>query len=120
MRRKAGIDLTYRIVVGVVGGVVLAGGVFMIPYPGPGWLVVFAGLAILGSEFTWAHRLLHAARVRYNSWIAWMRRQPTGLRLVMMALTGLVVVLTVWLVNAVGLVAGWVGIDWPWLQGPIG
>ncbi|HVE95418.1 MAG TPA: PGPGW domain-containing protein [Pseudonocardiaceae bacterium] len=25
----------------------------MIPYPGPGWLVVFAGLIILGTEFAW-------------------------------------------------------------------
>ncbi|MGH3946827.1 MAG: TIGR02611 family protein [Pseudonocardiaceae bacterium] len=120
LRRKPGIDLTYRIVVGVVGGVVLAAGVFMIPYPGPGWLVVFGGLALLGTEFTWARRLLHAARHRYDVWTAWMRRQSTGVRLVTMALTGVFVLLTLWLVNAFGLVAGWVGIDSPWLQGPIG
>lgn len=98
----------------------LVAGVVMIPYPGPGWLVVFAGLAILGSEFTWARRLLHAARRRYDEWTAWMRRQHTGLRLAMMLLTGVVVVLTLWLVNAFGLVASVVGLEWSWLQGPIG
>ncbi|MQA14723.1 MAG: TIGR02611 family protein [Pseudonocardiaceae bacterium] len=118
--RRPGVDLAYRIVVGVVGGMVLAAGIVMIPYPGPGWLVVFAGLAILGSEFTWAHRLLHTARERYDEWTAWMRRQPAALRLAMMALTGLVVVLTLWLVNAFGLVATVIGLDWSWLQGPIG
>lgn len=113
-------DLTYRIVVGVIGGIVLVAGIIMIPYPGPGWLVVFAGLAILGSEFAWARRLLHAARVRYDAWAAWMRRQPTALRLTMLLLTGVVVLFTLWLVNAFGLVAGFVGIHWSWLQGPIG
>ncbi|MDQ3151823.1 MAG: TIGR02611 family protein [Actinomycetota bacterium] len=106
--------------VGVIGTMVLAAGVAAIPYPGPGWLIVFAGLAILGSEFVWARRLLHSVRRRYDQWTAWMRRQPMGLRLVLLALTGVVVLLTLYLVNAFGLVAVWVGIDAPWLQGPIG
>ena len=44
-------------------GVVLIGisviliGIPMIPLFGPGWLVVFTGLAILASEFPWAGRL---------------------------------------------------------------
>jgi hypothetical protein len=45
-----------RHIVGIVGGVVLAAGIVMIPYPGPGWLVVFMGLAILSREFPWAQR----------------------------------------------------------------
>lgn len=120
LSRSPGLDLGYRITVGVIGGLVLAAGAVMILYPGPGWLVVFAGLAILGSEFTWARKVLDAARRRYDDWTVWMRRQPTALRLAMMALTGLVVVFTLWLVNAFGLVAGLVGLDWSWLQGPIG
>jgi uncharacterized protein (TIGR02611 family) len=107
-------------VVGVVGGVVLVGGIAMIPYPGPGWLVVFAGLAILGSEFEWARRLLHAGRSRYDVWTAWMRRQSTVVRLLMVALTGVVVLVSLWLFNAFGLVAGAIGLDWSWLKGPIG
>lgn len=98
----------------------LAAGVLMIPYPGPGWLVVFAGLAILGTEFEWARRLLHSARRRYDQWAAWMRRQPTGLRLVLMAFTAVVVLITLWAVNAFGLIAAAIGLDWSWLRGPIG
>jgi uncharacterized protein (TIGR02611 family) len=118
--RSPGLDLSYRITVGVIGGLVLAAGAVMILYPGPGWLIVFAGLAILGSEFTWARRLLDAARRRYDEWTAWMRRQPIVVRLAAMALTGVVVLLTLWLVNAFGLVAQMAGLDWRWLQGPIG
>lgn len=120
VRSRTGVDLAYRIAVGVVGTVVLVAGILMIPYPGPGWLVFFAGLAVLGSEFTWARKLLHAARRRYDQWAAWVRQQPMRLRMVLLALTGLVVIITLWLVNAFGLVAQVIGIDAPWLQGPIG
>src|SRR6478735_4570468 len=48
------LNLSYRIAVGVIGTAVLVVGIVTIPYPGPGWLIVFAGLGILGSEFAWA------------------------------------------------------------------
>ncbi|WP_369794636.1 PGPGW domain-containing protein [Kutzneria sp. 744] len=38
----------------IAGFAVLALGIVLIPYPGPGWLVFFAGLAILATEFTWS------------------------------------------------------------------
>jgi len=51
-------DLAWRIGVAVLGGCLTAlGEVFMIT-PGPGWLVIFAGLGILASEFAWAERAL--------------------------------------------------------------
>ena len=43
----------------IVGGfVLLVAGVAMIALPGPGWLTIAAGLAILAGEFLWARRLL--------------------------------------------------------------
>ena len=41
IRRDARLNLTYRIIVGVVGALVLAGGIVAIPFPGPRWLIVF-------------------------------------------------------------------------------
>ena len=35
--------LIYRIVVGVLGLVIVVIGLIMVPFPGPGWLVVFTG-----------------------------------------------------------------------------
>lgn len=40
------------------GFTVLAVGVVLLPLPGPGWVVIFAALAILAREFTWARRAL--------------------------------------------------------------
>ena len=51
------VETTYRVVVGTIGGVLAIGGLVLVPLPGPGWLIVFAGLAVLGTEFHWARRL---------------------------------------------------------------
>jgi tellurite resistance protein TerC len=51
-----------RLVLGVVGGTVLAIGVAMIVLPGPAFVVIPLGLGILAAEFAWARavtRRLH-------------------------------------------------------------
>jgi uncharacterized protein (TIGR02611 family) len=109
----------YRIGVGIVGTLVLVAGLAMIPYPGPGWLVVFAGLAILATEFAWAHRLLSYARSRYDAWTRWLRRQPWPIKLLVLVGTGAIVLVTLWLLDAFGMVAGWLGLHWTWVQSPL-
>ena len=54
---------------------VLALGILAIPYPGPGWAIVFIGLGILATEFVWARRLLKFAKHRYDKVMAWFRGQ---------------------------------------------
>ena len=51
-----------RIIVAVVGGTVLALGIVLIVLPGPAFLVIPGGLAILAIEFAWARRWLRSAR----------------------------------------------------------
>jgi uncharacterized protein (TIGR02611 family) len=51
-----------RVLVGVVGGLITVLGVIALIAPGPGWLIIFAGLGILGSEFAWAARALKTAK----------------------------------------------------------
>lgn len=120
IRERPVADLFYRIGVGVVGTVVLVVGIITIPYPGPGWAIVFLGLAILASEFKAAKVVLHWVRVRYDAAMAWFTRQHIAVQALSAVFTAAVVVVTLWLFGAVGLVAGWVGIDWPWLKSPIG
>ncbi|MGQ0776695.1 MAG: TIGR02611 family protein [Pseudonocardiales bacterium] len=119
VRSRPGVDLTYRLAVAVVGTAVLIAGVAAIPYPGPGWLIVFAGLAILGTEFLWAQRVLRFLRHRYDAWTGWLRSQPRGVRLMVISLTGVIVLLTLWLVNALGMVAGWLQLPWDWVRSPL-
>ncbi|GAA1948634.1 TIGR02611 family protein [Agromyces allii] len=67
---------TYRVLVGVLGGTIAVVGLALVPLPGPGWLVVFLGLAILGSEFAWARRLaVFAKRQLARFWAWWQARR---------------------------------------------
>jgi len=47
-----------RVVIAVIGGTVVLIGIAFLALPGPGTLVILAGLAILALEFAWAGRLL--------------------------------------------------------------
>ena len=51
-----------RVAVAVAGGAVFALGLALIILPGPAFLVIPAGLAILALEFAWARRWLRSAR----------------------------------------------------------
>ncbi|NLU81314.1 TIGR02611 family protein [Rhodococcus sp. HNM0569] len=113
------LDLSYRIVIGVLGSAVLALGIVAIPYPGPGWLIVFAGLGILASEFGWAHRLLGFVRGRYDRFMGWFAQQSFMVRGAGALATGAVVVLTLWVLGTFGLVGSWVGVDYTWLDSPL-
>lgn len=42
----------------VAGFTLIAVGIVMIVTPGPGWLVILMGLAMLAAEYVWARRLL--------------------------------------------------------------
>ena len=51
-----------RIAVTIAGFAVLLAGIALLVLPGPGWLLIFIGLAILATEYVWAERLLTAAK----------------------------------------------------------
>jgi uncharacterized protein (TIGR02611 family) len=53
-----GIRHARRLIVLVIGLTVLAIGIALIVLPGPAFIVIPIGLAILGTEFVWARRLL--------------------------------------------------------------
>lgn len=53
---------TKRIAVTVVGGVFVLGGLAMLVLPGPGFLVVVIGFAILGTEYAWAAAALERTK----------------------------------------------------------
>ncbi|NBY38090.1 MAG: hypothetical protein EBQ63_00555 [Actinobacteria bacterium] len=52
-RTKAG-RIFWRVLIGIVGGAVTVIGAVALVGPGPGVLVVLAGLGILATEFAWA------------------------------------------------------------------
>jgi uncharacterized protein (TIGR02611 family) len=62
-----------RAVITVVGFVLIIGGIILLPLPGPGWLVIILGLAVLATEYVWAERALDAAKRRAKAAAAMAR-----------------------------------------------
>lgn len=63
-----------RVIITVVGTSVLLVGVAMIVLPGPAFIVIPAGLAILATEFVWARRLLN----RIKQQLSGARAEPAA------------------------------------------
>ncbi|GLV73551.1 TIGR02611 family protein [Streptomyces hygroscopicus] len=66
IKRSRTLHLSWQVGVFVVGLAVVVVGIIMLPLPGPGWLVIFAGMAIWATEFVWAQLVL-----------AWTKRKVT-------------------------------------------
>lgn len=56
------------------GGALLIAGIVMLVLPGPGWLTIAGGLAILAGEFLWARKLLD----RLKDGASWVGRKIHG------------------------------------------
>ncbi|WP_236239132.1 TIGR02611 family protein [Streptomyces sp. CC228A] len=52
------LHLTWQVGVFLIGLAVVAFGVVLLPLPGPGWVVIFAGMALWATEFIWAQLVL--------------------------------------------------------------
>lgn len=109
---------TRQVIVGLVGWFVLLVGVVMIPYPGPGWVVVFVGLSILATEFVWAAQIHDYAHGKYDIWQYWYGRQPIYIKSIFWFLTFATAVVTVWLLNGYGTMNDWLNLKSDWLKSP--
>ncbi|MCM4084745.1 TIGR02611 family protein [Paractinoplanes hotanensis] len=67
--------LALKISIATLGAIVVAVGIVLIPFPGPGWAIVIAGLAIWAIEFAWARHLLEFTKKHVLSWTHWIARQ---------------------------------------------
>jgi uncharacterized protein (TIGR02611 family) len=107
-----------KIGIGIIGGLIVLVGIVAIPYPGPGWLIVFAGLAVLATEFAWAQRLLDRVRGKYEAWKEWLEAQSLVIKATFAIATCLVVVVTIWLMNGYGILNELLNLHLDWLQSP--
>jgi uncharacterized protein (TIGR02611 family) len=108
IRRRPAADRIYRLTVAVLGGVIVVGGLALVPLPGPGWLIVFVGLALLATEFEWAHRLEQYVRKRVSDWTHWLGRQSLSIRIMFALLTAGFVAAFLYAVLRVLGVPGWI------------
>lgn len=65
-----------QIVLGVLGGVLLLAGIALLVLPGPGFVLVAAGLAVLATQFEWAKKPLDYAKGKAKEGIGEVARKP--------------------------------------------
>jgi uncharacterized protein (TIGR02611 family) len=76
-----------KIAVAFVGAVVIALGVVLLPLPGPGWVIILTGMAILSMEFRWARKLLRFTRDQLQRWARLVRQGHWLVRMTSVLLT---------------------------------
>lgn len=62
--RNPWVNIVYKVLLATIGAAFILVGLILVPLPGPGWLIVFVGLTILGSEFHWARRFTGWLRIK--------------------------------------------------------
>ncbi|GHD24613.1 membrane protein [Streptomyces violarus] len=58
IKARRALHVSWQVGVFVIGLAVVVAGIIMLPLPGPGWVVIFGGMAIWATEFVWAQLVL--------------------------------------------------------------
>jgi len=114
------LSLTSKIVITVVGTLVLLGGVVMLVTPGPAFVLIPLGLAILATEWDWADRLLRVAKKKAGEAKARAESMDPKVRRRRLLLTGLAFILVFGGVVTYVAVNDWPSFAvtmWDWIQG---
>ncbi|MFI9627764.1 TIGR02611 family protein [Streptomyces sp. NPDC052042] len=109
IKASRALHLSWQVGVFMVGLAVVVAGVIMLPLPGPGWLVIFGGMAIWATEFVWAQFVLHWTRRKVTEAAQRALDPKVRRRNVILTVTGLVVVAVL-----VGVYVWKFGITMPW------
>jgi uncharacterized protein (TIGR02611 family) len=70
------IKVVRRVIVSVIGATVLLIGIALLVLPGPAFIVIPVGLAILATEYAWARRWLKKARQIASNVVSGQVRAP--------------------------------------------
>ncbi|MGW1806737.1 TIGR02611 family protein [Streptomyces sp. NPDC002078] len=103
------LHLSWQVGVFVVGLAVVVAGVVMLPLPGPGWVVIFGGMAIWATEFVWAQLVLRWTKRKVTEAAQRALDPKVRRRNITLTVVGLVIVAVL-----VGIYAWKFGLVMPW------
>jgi len=72
------IKVARRVIVSVIGATVLLIGIALLVLPGPAFIVIPLGLAILATEYAWARRWLKRVRGMASNIVSGRNDMPPG------------------------------------------
>ncbi len=103
------LHLSWQVGVFVVGLAVVVAGVIMLPLPGPGWLVIFGGMAIWATEFVWAQLVLRWTKRKVTEATQKALDPKVRRRNIILTTVGLVIIAVL-----VGVYVWKFGVEMPW------
>ncbi|TQK43370.1 uncharacterized protein (TIGR02611 family) [Streptomyces sp. SLBN-118] len=109
IKRSRTLHLSWQVGVFVVGLAVVGGGIVMLPLPGPGWLVIFGGMAIWATEFVWAQLVLRWTKRKVTEAAQRALDPKVRRRNIILTTIGLVIIVVL-----VGIYVWKFGIVMPW------
>ncbi|MBV7673778.1 TIGR02611 family protein [Streptomyces halstedii] len=109
IRSSRVLHLSWQAGIFVVGLAVVAAGIVMLPLPGPGWLVIFGGMAIWATEFVWAQLVLRWTKRKVTAATQRALDPKVRRRNVILTTVGLVIIAVL-----VGIYVWNFGIVMPW------
>ncbi|GHC42423.1 TIGR02611 family protein [Streptomyces cinnamoneus] len=112
VKRHRTLHLSWQVGVFVVGLAVVIAGIIMLPLPGPGWLVIFGGMAIWATEFVWAQLVLRWTKRKVTEAAQRALDPEVRRRNIILTVTGLVIVAAL-----VGVYVAKYGFAMPWKVG---
>lgn len=111
--------LAKKIVITICGLLLLAVGVIAMPYPGPGFLIILIGLAILAKEYEFAERWLTKGERAYESWKAWLGRQNVIVGIIFFLVAAAVGLAMLWLMNGLSPINRFFDLNMDWMNSPL-
>ncbi|MET9662135.1 TIGR02611 family protein [Streptomyces sp. NPDC006510] len=109
IKASRALHLSWQVGVFVVGFAVVVAGIIMLPLPGPGWLVIFGGMAIWATEFVWAQLVLRWTRRKVTEAAQRALDPKVRRRNIILTSIGLVIIAVL-----VGIYVWKFGITMPW------
>ncbi|MGW2227577.1 TIGR02611 family protein [Streptomyces formicae] len=103
------LHLSWQVGVFIVGLAVVVAGIIMLPLPGPGWLVIFGGMAIWATEFVWAQLVLRWTKRKVTEAAQRALDPKVRRRNIILTTIGLVIIAVL-----VGIYVWKFGITMPW------
>jgi len=109
IKARRALHLSWQVGVFIVGLAVVVAGVIMLPLPGPGWLVIFGGMALWATEFVWAQLVLRWTKRKVTEATQRALDPKVRRRNIVLTTVGLVIVAAL-----VGTYVWKFGIEMPW------
>ncbi|MEU2286215.1 TIGR02611 family protein [Streptomyces sp. NPDC013178] len=103
------LHLSWQVGIFVVGLAVVVAGIIMLPLPGPGWVVIFGGMAIWATEFVWAQLVLRWTKRKVTEAAARALDPKVRRRNIILTSVGLVIIGVI-----VGIYLWKFGFEMPW------